>query len=385
MNVFFRSRRPNRHRKNKISQIRNQDTSDENFSPDSNNKEVVRLKKKLRENIELYQQSLAAFHKFRDCCTMVQAIQDLKQIPDLLISLTRKLNIDAIRLVLCQEIYTDYIPSEIDTLANTDIQRIINTLQIKAGRKSASGKLIDLKNNIPDSSELLPVPQNDSSGGSAIIFPLQDKFSPEKTIGFLTLYDLDEKRFSGKIATDFIDHFAQIFAWSLAGLRDHEKLVRESTRDHLTGCHNRTYFTKHAPRIIDFAIRKNLSVALLFIDLDGFKKVNDKLGHQCGDLILVEVGRKIQSQVRNYDIFVRLGGDEFIILMPDTDQQTATVLADRIGREIQAIDISGICKNSTSLKISASTGIAMYSSGDCLDELIRRADQDMYLAKNSQK
>ncbi len=123
----------------------------------------------------------------------------------------------------------------------------------------------------------------------------------------------------------------------------------------------------------------------MFIDLDGFKKINDKLGHQCGDLILVEVGRKIQSQVRNYDIFVRLGGDEFIILMPDTDQQTATVLADRIGREIQAIDISEICNNSTSLKISASTGIAMYSSGDCLDELIRRADQDMYLAKNSQK
>lgn len=384
-NTFFSSRRLNRRRKDGMFASQNRDSSAVNYLPDNNHSEVLRLKENLKENIELYQRSLSAFHKFRDCCAMVQATQDLKELSDLLISLTRKLEIDAIRLVLCHEIYADYLPDEIDTLTNIDIQKIIQDLQIKPDRKSASGKLINLQNNISESSKLLPDFQIDFPEGSAIIFPLQDKFFPEKIIGFLTFYDLDEDRFSGEIATDFIDHFAQIFAWSLAGLRDHEKLVRESTTDHLTGCHNRTYFTKHAPRIIDFATRKNLSVALLFIDLDGFKKVNDKLGHQCGDLILVEVGRKIQSQVRNYDIFVRLGGDEFIILMPDTDQNTATKLADRIGREIKAIDISEVCKNSTPLKISASTGTAMYSSGDSLEELVRRADKNMYLAKNSRK
>jgi two-component system, cell cycle response regulator len=138
-----------------------------------------------------------------------------------------------------------------------------------------------------DIRSFLPESWDRNQDGSVCIFFLADKYHPETVIGLLCLADRNPERFHADMATDFIEYFADSFAWTLVTLREHEKLIRENTLDQLTGCHNRTYLCKHAPRILDFAQRKDFPVALLFIDLDKFKAINDTMGHSCGDLVLV--------------------------------------------------------------------------------------------------
>ena len=152
--------------------------------------------------------------------------------------------------------------------------------------------------------------------------------------------------------------------------------------DSLTGVHNRAYLERHAQRILDFASRKNLPAHLLFIDLNGFKKVNDTLGHEAGDLVLIAVARTIQAMVRKYDIFVRLGGDEFVIILPDTNEHKAYSFVQRLNYALRRIDVADISGVPTNITISTSIGMARYRNGMTLEELIRAADQAMYTQKH---
>lgn len=152
-------------------------------------------------------------------------------------------------------------------------------------------------------------------------------------------------------------------------------------RDSLTGINNRTYLERHAPRILDFAVRKNLPVHLLFIDLNGFKAINDTLGHEAGDAILIAVGQTIQAMVRKYDICVRLGGDEFVIMLPDTDETKAWSFVTRLGQALANINVGEICGLATNLRISASVGLARHEPGQPLEDLIRAADLRMFQEK----
>ncbi|NCC05807.1 MAG: GGDEF domain-containing protein, partial [Proteobacteria bacterium] len=155
-----------------------------------------------------------------------------------------------------------------------------------------------------------------------------------------------------------------------------------TVRDALTGVNNRTYLERHAGRILDFTARKNLPVHLLFIDLNGFKAVNDTLGHEAGDAILVEVARSIKAMIRKYDIFVRLGGDEFVILLPDTDKDMTRTFVTRLRRTLADIDVSRVCALDTDLRISASVGAALHQPPQSLESLIKAADLHMYEDKN---
>jgi diguanylate cyclase (GGDEF)-like protein len=150
----------------------------------------------------------------------------------------------------------------------------------------------------------------------------------------------------------------------------------------LTGANNRAYLERHAPRILDFAQRKGLPVHLLFVDLNGFKAINDSLGHDCGDLVLSAVARSIQGIVRKYDILVRLGGDEFVIVLPDTDEDMAQAFVTRLRQTLAGIDVGQVCTLDTDLRVSAAVGMSRHHPGQTLEELIRAADQGMYLDKS---
>ncbi len=131
------------------------------------------------------------------------------------------------------------------------------------------------------------------------------------------------------------------------------------------------------------AHRRKTPLTVLFLDLDGFKAVNDSFGRECGDRLLEEVGRRLDSGVRSSDTVARLGGDEFVVLLEDIDdEREATLAADRIRKELEVPFEVG----RRELSVTASIGVAVGpSSGGGPRELLRDADLAMYRAKENGK
>ncbi|WP_054343316.1 GGDEF domain-containing protein [Neptunomonas antarctica] len=161
-----------------------------------------------------------------------------------------------------------------------------------------------------------------------------------------------------------------------------QQLKRLATHDSLTGLANRPALSAHLDMIIKLARRKNLNPSILFIDLDGFKEVNDTHGHSVGDQALIHFAKKTKALLRESDIFGRLGGDEFLILIEDSTQEGAHNLASKI---LSNLETPFISKNSFS-QLSASIGIAIYKNhAETLDLFLTRADKAMYDVKNNGK
>ncbi len=159
-----------------------------------------------------------------------------------------------------------------------------------------------------------------------------------------------------------------------------DQLAHMAQYDVLTDLPNRTLFSDRLQHAIAQAKRDKTRIALIFIDLDKFKPVNDTLGHHVGDLLLKAVAQRIQSCMRESDTVGRLGGDEFVVLLPTIqDEQDALVVAEKIRAALnQAIELPG----NHCLNISSSSGIAIYPDHGADDiELSKNADDAMYQAK----
>ena len=157
------------------------------------------------------------------------------------------------------------------------------------------------------------------------------------------------------------------------------KLTQLALYDQLTGLPNRTRFYESLAFSLSQARRMKSSLALLFIDLDGFKVINDTLGHDTGDQLLKKVGKRLQSSIRGSDTAARMGGDEFMIVLNNiqSDHQAVCVAEKVIASINQPMDIAG-----HRCQVGASIGIALYPShGENSENLIRAADGAMYLAK----
>ncbi len=159
-----------------------------------------------------------------------------------------------------------------------------------------------------------------------------------------------------------------------AALNEHQAL-----HDPLTGLPNRVLFGERIGQAIRHARRNGTQLAVLLMDLDRFKEVNDSLGHPAGDQLLIEVTARIRSAIRDSDTFARLGGDEFGILLPElNDAAGVTPVLDRISAALEA----PITVHTLPLAVEASIGIAMYpDNGAEAQVLIQRADVAMYEAK----
>jgi diguanylate cyclase (GGDEF)-like protein len=153
--------------------------------------------------------------------------------------------------------------------------------------------------------------------------------------------------------------------------------------DPLTGLPNRKYFAEQLYESINWAKDKNILLGLLFIDLDGFKQVNDNLGHEIGDRLLLVIAQRLNNSLRNSDIVARLGGDEFtVILRAIPNVQVAAKVAEKILVNIT----EPIVFNGRSTKVSASIGISIYPDNSLdADTLIKQADAAMYRAKQMGK
>ena len=159
------------------------------------------------------------------------------------------------------------------------------------------------------------------------------------------------------------------------------KLQYQATHDALTDLPNRVLFMDRLGREIAHAERDGHLFAVLLLDLDRFKQINDSLGHGAGDRLLEEVARRLSGAVREVDTVARIGGDEFLLLIADTrDQSDLAAVAAKIGRALGEPHSVG----SAELHTSASIGISMYpADGTTGDDLVARADEAMYFAKQS--
>ncbi len=153
--------------------------------------------------------------------------------------------------------------------------------------------------------------------------------------------------------------------------------------DQLTGLHNRRYMARHLDNLISQAERGGKPLAFLIMDIDFFKAVNDTHGHDIGDEVLQEFARRISANVRGCDLACRYGGEEFVVVMPDTDVPFAYAVAERLRHSIETTPIL-ISRAPGKLNITISIGIAgSIGTGDSADALLHRSDQALYSAKRT--
>jgi len=156
----------------------------------------------------------------------------------------------------------------------------------------------------------------------------------------------------------------------------HELRLEElSQRDPLTGLANRRHAFETLQRILD----RGTKLCVVMLDLDNFKRINDTQGHLRGDLLLVEIAEAMRGATRERDLVGRYGGDEFFVILPNTDAQAAENVAQRI---TEAVAVVGR-KFDPARPVTASTGIAQARTNDSVASLTRRADEACYRAKSA--
>jgi two-component system, chemotaxis family, response regulator WspR len=166
-----------------------------------------------------------------------------------------------------------------------------------------------------------------------------------------------------------------------------QKLEAMATTDPLTGLANRRAFGQALERCFAEANRYGRDLACVMIDLDDFKRLNDTLGHQAGDDLLRRLARVLEANCRRSDVAARFGGDEFVLLMPQTDRFTAKEVAHRIRKEFTMLVESLYADAPTPVRISLSMGVAClrHSLPAGAEQLVAQADRAMYLAKQAGK
>jgi len=176
---------------------------------------------------------------------------------------------------------------------------------------------------------------------------------------------------------DLINESLLILAESLRRGLEYEELFESARKDALTGLGNRRVFEERISEIMAGARRYNRPLTMASLDLDYFKQVNDNLGHQRGDQVLKLVADAFSQSIRSTDLLVRIGGDEFLLVMDDTDQKSGRILAERL---CQAVDDMGVWSDANT-KLGVSIGLTQWKREESLEEWMERADDILYNAK----
>ena len=156
-----------------------------------------------------------------------------------------------------------------------------------------------------------------------------------------------------------------------------KELEQLSAIDKLTGILNRRKIDEYLEYQVSLTVRYAKNLSLIIIDIDHFKKVNDTYGHQMGDKVLFEVTKIITNSIRKSDIFGRYGGEEFLLICPETNQEQAFVLAEKLREEVAHYNFDKVGQKTISI------GISQYAQDDTAATLIKKADIALYEAKNN--
>ena len=160
----------------------------------------------------------------------------------------------------------------------------------------------------------------------------------------------------------------------------------ESQRDGLTGVYNRRAFDRHIQHLLDQRRVKGAAFALLILDIDDFKRVNDTHGHPVGDRVILALANACRQMIRRDDFLARYGGEEFVILLPGASRRNAAKKARQICRSVAQTHYTLAAeKNEPTLSITVSIGVSDYRRGDNVESLLQRADKALYDAKAAGK
>lgn len=193
---------------------------------------------------------------------------------------------------------------------------------------------------------------------------------------------------NGKVISDYdkqnIISFANTIKLSLANIKLQELIQEQAIHDVLTGLFNRRYLIETLPREILRIVREKKTLCVAILDLDFFKKINDTFGHEAGDEVLKNLGALMTSNFRGNDICCRYGGEEFIIVMVDSNLINAVPRLEHIRQELENTQI--LFQGSALPKVTISIGVAeVPTQASTADKIIRMADEALYAAKNSGK
>jgi two-component system cell cycle response regulator len=166
-------------------------------------------------------------------------------------------------------------------------------------------------------------------------------------------------------------------------LRDNvQTSIEAAITDGLTGLHNRRYMESHLQTLAEQAGLRSKPLALMILDIDYFKSINDNYGHDCGDDVLREFAMRIRKSIRGIDLACRYGGEEFVIVMPETDMHVAGMVAERLRRAI-AGEAFSIDRGNKRIEVTISIGLAtLEKKGEPIADVLKRADVALYRAKH---
>jgi diguanylate cyclase (GGDEF)-like protein len=206
-----------------------------------------------------------------------------------------------------------------------------------------------------------------------VCFPLIVAGTPVGVLGVAPLPPLTDQQ------RNILSAVAALLAVSLKNAELFREVHENSVRDLLTGCFNRTHAMEVINQELRRARRSQMPLSLLMFDLDHFKAINDRYGHLCGDAVLAEVGARMKAVLRGSDMKCRYGGEEFLVLLPDTPLSGARRVADTLRREFEAKPVRW---NDHVVPVTASVGATAVLPGE-VDPLaiIARADTALYRAK----
>ena len=180
-----------------------------------------------------------------------------------------------------------------------------------------------------------------------------------------------------------IARISDLYQKDLMELND--KLHHASRHDPLTDLPNRRFISARLKELVSLARRKGAGFALILLDMDHFKAINDNYGHETGDKVLCRVAETLEETLRGCDTAGRWGGEEFLVILPETTTEQALEVAHRLKDRVRRIRLPEPCvshkSGSQTLSLSASLGVSAYRPGESYDETLRRTDDAMYQSK----
>lgn len=178
--------------------------------------------------------------------------------------------------------------------------------------------------------------------------------------------------------------FSWLFFGMLLKLNSLEREMRSlASFDPLTGLYNRYTFYSVANQLLSLMRREGARLSALFVDIDHFKRVNDRYGHFAGDVVLKEIARLLRETIRTSDMIGRIGGEEFVILLPRTGPEDAATVAEKLRRSVERRQITIGLETAISATISVGVAGGPVGLESCVDELVNLADKELYRAKSS--
>jgi len=227
--------------------------------------------------------------------------------------------------------------------------------------------------------DLLKPAEGEPAEGDVLAVPL---ISMGSTVGVIALYDRNDRRPFDAADEDALTTLAQQASIAIDNVQLHNEAQRLSTTDPLTGLWNFRYLSMSLAREIERSTRFDRPLAVLMLDLDHFKLVNDVHGHARGDTVLRELASRVQEQIREVDTFARYGGEEFVVVLPETTVEGAAQLADRICQAVRREPFR--VEGEEPLDITVSVGGAAFPEhGSSPATLMRAADRALYVAKGA--